>query len=284
MIYSDHILQEAKSGNLKKWVEYILRWEGLGTQCTDFPNRRLSDDGEKAYRSYLKQAYNSFRKGYDNDCKGFILLRLVREAVWDSAPPRKFFLKPEFIANQELRSTHLKLLKEGCDIDDLGCLWYTADTYIRGNSFGLTSEHKTQFKQLYDFYNWDFWFQRTKELMEDFKNKKVKYETDSIVENYMLSRQLFVLSDALFTLGGKNYLLWCKIASRPCDKWDENSIDFERKISRIREVYPKEIIEELPDLMTEIGEFYRNHAQDFRPNLSSSITDQLRSASNKDTE
>ena len=108
MIDSKKILEEAKSGSLKKWVEYILRWEGLGLDCTEFPKRRFSDEGEKAYRSYLKQAYSCFRKGCDNDCKGFILMRLVEEAAWDSAPPRKFFLKPDFGLNPLVPRVNIK--------------------------------------------------------------------------------------------------------------------------------------------------------------------------------
>ena len=282
MIDSKKILEEAKSGSLKKWVEYILRWEGLGVDCTEFPKRRLSDEGEKAYRSYLKQAYNCFQKGCDNDYKGFILMRLVEEAALDSAQPRKSFLKPEFIANKELRSTHLQLLKEGCDIEDLGCLWYAASYYIMGDSFGLTSEEKTKFMQFYDFYNWDMWSQKTNELIEAFKNKKVRHCSNSIVENYMLSRKLGTLCAALFRLGAKNYLLWCKIVYRPYDKWDRSQYT-EDNILRIREVYSKEIIEELPELTPEISEFYKSLHQDYRPDLLSRINDQLRFASNNDT-
>jgi len=278
MIDPKKILQEAKSGNLKKWVEYIIRWEGLGVDCTNFPMRRHSDEGEKAYRSYLKQALNCFRKGYDDDYKGFILMRLVKLVAEDAASWNKPFYKPQFIANSERISAHLQLLKEGCDIEDLGCLWFTAFYYIRGG----TSEQRTKFMQFYDFYNWEVWSQKAKALIEDFKNKKYRYKTGSHVDNYMLSRKLSTLSEALFILGGTNYLVWCKIVYRSYDKWDRSDFT-EDKISQIREVYPKEVVAELPELTPEISEFYKYFHQDFRPDLSSSINDQLRSASNNDT-
>lgn len=259
MIDPEKILKEAKSGNLKKWVEYILRWRGFGEDCKPFPYTWIGKKGNKLYRSYLKQAYECFHNESDIELKGYILRCLVdieTQNYFDSV------YVPEFVKWPRKKAAQIKLLKEGCRLGDLPCIWYAAYNYIRRShrSSDISEEDKAELTKEYNFYKWEVWSQKTKELINDFESKRVRFKANDLVNNCLLYRKLNVLEDALFSLGGTNYLLWCKIIYRSDDIWDTHSVD-KRDFEEIRKIYPVEILKEFPETIPEVAEFYREFYQ-----------------------
>lgn len=237
----EKILQEAKNGNLKKWVEFLLRWEMGEYSSNSFPHDRNSSRGIKFYEKYLRKSEYEYSISKHNDqskaLRGIILLRLMHKIDQDVKNDIKSKnLRYLVMGTIKVRAEKERLCKKGAEIGDLNCISYAYNYYRKKHS----SYHypEKEFENLF--------LTEANDLINNFRIKRYRFEDDLLVDNYLLMRRLRVVSENLFILG--KFDLWCAISPR-------NEFDLSKKIEKIRQNYSSEINADLPDTEKEIRYF-----------------------------